>query len=79
MDSSSSSSIYSLVALSVSQMPCQLQHPASATRSMLTFKLLPRCRPRDEQKCHRVTTDKQCLSFIFIPLFTGQKKSGKVH
>lgn len=45
---------------------------------MLTFKLLPRCRLRDEQKCHCVMTNKQCLYPISIPLFIGQK-SGKGH
>lgn len=59
-------------------MPCLLLYPASATRSMLTFKLLPRCRPRDEQKCHCVMTNKQCLYPILIPLFIGQKR-GQVH
>lgn len=48
----------------------------------LTFKLLPRCGPGDEQKCHCVMTNKQCLYPIWIPLFIGQKKRkkrGKVH
>lgn len=44
------------------------------TSSMLTFKLLPCCEPRDEQKCHLVMTNKQSLHPILIPLFNGQKK-----
>lgn len=59
-------------------MPCLLSYPASATGSMLTFKLLPRCGPRDEQKCHCVMTNKQWLYPILILLFIGQK-SRKVH
>lgn len=43
----------------------------------LTFKLLPRCGPGDEQKCHCVMTNKQCLYPILIPLFIGQKKKEK--
>lgn len=61
-------------------MPCLLLYPASVTRSMLTFKLLPRCRLRDEQKCHCVMTNKQCLYRISIPLFIGQKcEKGHLH
>lgn len=59
-------------------MTCLLCCPASDTRSVVTFKLPPRCRPRDEQKCHRVMTNKQCLYPILIPLFIRQKSS-KVH
>lgn len=45
---------------------------------MLTFKLLPRCRPRVEKKCHCMMTNKQCIYPILIPLFLG-RKSRKVH
>ena len=63
--------------LSVSEMQRLLLYPASATHSPLTFKLLPRCGPRDEQKCHCVMTNKQCLYLILIPLFFGRKKKRK--
>lgn len=49
-------------------MTCLLCCPASATRSLVTFKLLPRCRPSNEQKCHCVMTNKQCLYHVLISL-----------
>lgn len=60
--------------LSVSEMLRLLLYPASATQSMLTFKLVPRCGPGDEQKCQCVMTNKQCLHPFLIPLFIGPKK-----
>lgn len=63
--------------LSVWEMTGLLLYPASVTRSMLTFKLLPRCRLGDEQKCHCVMTNKQCLYRILMPPFIGHKKKRK--
>lgn len=47
-------------------MTCLLCCPASATCSLVTFKLLPCCRLRDEQKCQCVMTNKQCLYHVLI-------------
>lgn len=58
-------------------MTCLLCCPASATCSLVTFKLLPCCRLRDEQKCQCVMTNKQCLYHVLI--LSLLDKRGKVY